>query len=247
SPAAERSPAVPVQGPGIAHVCFQAAQETGIYQKFRRSGAVPVGEPDLVQINERRPVWYAYSRDADGIMFEVEHIDVAALDLPEPPRYDRRLRHVSISTPDLKRLVAFYRELLDEDEPRRVGRLFGGISGETLDQVAGLDDVKIAMAWFQVGNLELEIIQYKSHPTELPAQPRPLDALGYNMIVFDAADLDAAAAKLTAAGGTVATQPEPKDGGMIFFGRDPDGNLLGFQTANPGSLVSSEQFDIQGT
>ncbi len=246
SAAAAAAGEVPVYGPGIAHVCFQAAVETETYQKFRANGATPEGAPDLVQINPKNPVWYAYSRDPDGMMFEVEHLDLAQIDLPQPPKYDRRIRHVSIGTPDIKQSVRFYQRLLDYPKPRRVGWWLGGISGETIDQVAGLDGVKLAMAWFQVGNLELEIIQYKSHPTEPPAVPRPPDALGYNMIVFDVVDIETVKAKLVEAGGSVVTDVENRDGGELFFGRDPDGNLLGFLSGGPGSPYSAAIFNDSG-
>jgi predicted enzyme related to lactoylglutathione lyase len=66
------------------------------------------------------------------------------------------------------------------------------------------------------------------------------------MIVFEVADLQAARESLLAAGGTTVTDVAPMDGGSIFFGRDPDGNLLGFQTTPPDAVVSSQNFDGNG-
>lgn len=244
------TPAVPVQGPGVAHVCYQVEKNTRTYERFLEAGAEPIGEREMVQLNEQNPVYYAYARDHDGIIFEVEHIDFDKLDLErlgldEPPQNEYRIRHVSLATPDIQQTVEFYSTLLEEPNPRRVGRL-GGISGEKIDQVSGLPGSKIKMAWFQIRNLELEIFEYVSHPTEIPATPRPLDAPGYNMIVFDASDLVAARERLLAAGGTVASAIEPMDGGDIFFGRDPDGNLLGFQHVAPDAAVSSRNFKNDG-
>ncbi|MEO1035416.1 MAG: VOC family protein [Pseudomonadota bacterium] len=233
---------VPVYGPGIAHVCFQAATETETFQKFRANGATPQGAEELIRLNPRNPVWYAYLRDPDRIMFEVEHVDVAELDLPEPPEHDRRIRHVSIATPDFNRTVRFYKQLLSNPKPRKIGSWFGGVSGATVDQVAGVEGAKLAMAWFQVGNLELEVIEYKSHPTALPLQPRAVDALGYNMIVFDVVDLDSAKSMLEAAGGLIVSDIESHATDRIFFGRDPDGNLLGFRLGDDASPYSSRNF-----
>ena len=242
---ANAAPKLEVHGPGIAHVCYQVAKKTNSYQRFLDAGAVHIGDRDMVQLNPKRPVDYAYARDADGIMFEVEHVDIAKLDLDTPPRYDYRIRQVSLATSDIDRAVKFYSALLDEKSPRRLGRLFS-LSGEKLDKVSGLAGTKLEMAFFQVRNTELEIIQYVSHPTTTPETARPVDALGYNMIVFDVVDVDAAREKLINAGGTVVGDVKPMDGGQILFGRDPDGNLLGFQAVSSEAVFSSQQFKDNG-
>lgn len=236
---------VPVQGPGIAHMCYQVDHATGTYQDFLDRGAEIIGDPDLLQINPRNPVYYGYVKDLDGAVVEIEHIDVEKLNLPEPPKNKYRIRHVSLSTPDIDRIVAFYSALLDEPKPRRVGGA-NGIGNEAMSGVSGLEGSKVRMAWFQVRNLELEIFQYASHPTELPDQPRTLDAVGYNMIVFDVEDLSAAQEKFVAAGGTIETEPEQMDGGEIVFGRDPDGNLIGLQQAPADAVISAKNFSGNG-
>jgi len=200
----------------------------------------------MVQLNASNPVEYAYIRDPDEIMVEVEHVDIAALGLPVPPSHTHRIRHVSLGTPNMGRAVKFYSKLLEEPKPRRAGRLFS-FGNETVDRVSGLPGTKLKMSWFQLRNLELEIIQYTSHPTDTPDVPRPIDALGYNMIVFDVSDIEAAREKLISAGGTVESDVAPMDGGQILFGRDPDGNLLGFQTVPDDALVSSQNFENDGT
>jgi len=242
--ALQQSP-VPVNGPGIAHVCYQVNAVTGSYQKFLKGGASTMGNPEMVKLNPKNPVSYAYAKDPDGIMFEVEHVDVAALNLPEPPKNDYRIRHVSISTTDMDRIVKFYSVLLEEPNPRRAGRFFG-FSNEKIDMVSGLDESKIKMSWFQVRNLEFEIIEYVSHPTEVPAEPRPLDALGYNMIVFDVKDINKARSLFEKAGGKIVSDIVPMLGGNIVFGRDPDGNLIGLQKVVSTSVVSSKNFSGNG-
>lgn len=237
--------AVPVNGPGIAHVCYQVNKDTRTYEKFLEQGAEPLGSPEMVQLSERNPVHYAYALDRDGIMFEVEHVDVSQLDLEAPPANDYRVRHVSLASPDLGALVRFYGALLGEQDVRRIGRWLQ-LSGDKVDKVSGLAGSELEMAWYQTHNLELEIVQYHSHPTERPTTSRPLNAPGYNMIVFNVADLEIARASLLAAGGDVVSDAAPMDGGEIFFGRDPDGNLLGFQTTAPDALVSSQNFDGNG-
>ncbi len=238
--------AVPVQGPGIAHICFQVAQETNVYARILAAGATPIGHEDLVQLNDENPVRYGYVTDPSGIITEIEEVDLAALALPEPPRNDYRVRHVSLATPDLDRMIDFYSAFLGGQEPRHVGWL-RAVSGETIDMVSGLAGSELEMAWFQLRNLEIEIFQYHSHPTERPSEPRPLDAPGYNMIVFDVSDIDAARERLVDAGGEIVTEAAPLDGGEIIFGRDPDGNLIGLQTLPADSVFSAQNFPDNGT
>ena len=235
---------VAVNGPGIAHICYQVADDTRTYQRFLAAGATHIGERELVQLNPRNAVVYAYGTDPDGIMFEVEHIDFSAISRPR--KNDYRIRHVSLATPDMAPLLAFYSTLMEEPDPRRSG-IGGTLGGEQFDQVSGLPGTRLEMAWFQVRNLELEIIQYHSHPTEVPAQPRPLQATGYNMVMFDVADLAAAESLVREAGGTIVSGTLAMDGGEAFFARDPDGNLLGFQHLPQTSVFTSRNFPDNGT
>ncbi|MEM1112104.1 MAG: VOC family protein [Pseudomonadota bacterium] len=236
---------VPVNGPGIAHVCYQAIKDTRAYETFLEQGARPLGSEAMVQLSERNPVEYAYALDLDGIMFEVEHVDVSQLDLDKPPANEYRIRQVALATPNLAEQIRFYGALLGESEVRRMGRWLK-LSGDKIDAVSGLPGSQLEMAWYQTRNLELEFIQFHSHPAKTPSAPRPVNARGYSMIVFDVADLDSARASLLAAGGTVASDVAPMNGGEIFFGRDPDGNLLGFQAAPSDAVVSSQNFDGNG-
>ncbi len=237
---------VEVYGPGIAHVCYQVNKETRAYQRFLEAGGKPIGSPDMVQINPRNPVTYAYAHDHDNAIVEIEHVDFSALDLPEPPKNNYRIRHVSLATPNMDRLVTFYAELLQQHEPRRVGSWLK-LSGENLDKVSGQPGSEIEMAWFQIRNLELEIIQYHSHPTQLPGQPRALNAPGYNMIVLDVSSLEEARERFESAGGTIEGEATTFVGAPTLFGRDPDGNLIGMQVSTADATISAKNFANNGT
>lgn len=234
---------IPVQGPGIAHVCFQVAKTTNTYQRFLEAGATSIGDSEMVQLNAANPVDYAYIHDTDKLILEIEHIDFDKVSAPR--KNDYRIRHVSLATPNMQRMVDFYSVLMEEPQPRRVG-IGGTLQGENFDRVSGYAGTKLEMAWFQVRNLELELIQYHSHPSPLPTEPRPVDALGFNMVVFDVLSLEAARNKLLAAGGTIVSESQKLDDAEILFGRDPDGNLLGFQVLNPSSLLSAKNFADDG-
>lgn len=243
---ARAASATPVNGPGIAHVCYQVDKQTGAYERFLSGGAKPIGNPELVQLNPDRPVEYGYIKDQDSIVVEIEHVDISKLNLPEPPKNKYRLRHVALATPDIDRIVDFYSVLLEDDNPRRFGWWSFGLSGEVFDQVSGFKDTEIKMAWFQIRNMELEIGEYLNPAVKGHERPKPIDALGYNMIVFDVSDIELARQKFLEAGGTIETSIEAMDGGHIVFGRDPDGNIVGLQVTPPGAAVSAQNFEDNG-
>jgi catechol 2,3-dioxygenase-like lactoylglutathione lyase family enzyme len=246
SEVAKATPYLRVYGPGIAHVCYQVAKKTRTYETFLENGGTHIGDPEMVHLNPKNPVYYAYAHDHDNILFEVEHVDVEALNLPAPPKNDYRIRHVSLATSDMDRLVEFYSTLLETQNPRRAGTLIN-LSGEKLDKVSGEPGSEIEMAWFQVRNIELEIIQYHSPKATALETPRPFDSLGYNSIVFDVADMQVAKTLFLKAGGIVISEPQSMDEGQIMFGHDPDGNLLGFQVISSNSPLSSQNFQDNGT
>lgn len=188
---------------------------------------------------------YGYVTERNGIVVEIEEVDVSGLDLPEPPKNSIRMRHVALATPNVERMASFWSAFLGDQEPRRIGNWFN-LSGKQFDAVSGLAGTEIEMAWFQVRNLEFEIVQYHSHPTKLQGNPRPLDAPGYNMIVFDVTDLDAAQQRLIDAGGVLIGGVGKVDGADIVFGRDPDGNLIGLQVLPASSIYSAKNFADQG-
>lgn len=245
SQAALRSPRMEVYGPGIAHVCFQVNQHTHSYQRFLKAGGAVIGDAEMVHVNPGNPVYYAYAYDLDGAIVEIEHVDVDKLDLPEPPKNDYRIRHVSIATPNMDRAVDFYSYLLQEEVPRQVGRWIS-LSGDKADAVTGQENSKLKFTWFQVRNLEFEIIQYTSHDLSDTVNPRPFDAKGYNLIVFDVTNLDVARQRFIEAGGSLLLDNQMLDGAETFFGRDPDGNLLGFQVFPDSSAFSSQNFPDNG-
>ena len=235
SAAARMTIPMSVNGPGITHVCHQSPATRPLYPRFVAAGAVPVtrgGQP--IRLVPEVPWRYIYARDRDGVMFENEINESET-----PPPFDHRVGHVAIAVTDIERAVAFYTTLLGR-EPRE--RRFN-LARPTLDQVGDLDNVKLNVAWYTIGNLELEIWQYLSPATTASEKPRAIDALGYNMIVLDVTDVGAASARLVAAGGKLAGKPVAMDEGQVAFGRDPDGNLIGLSRSSMDSVFSSATFE----
>jgi catechol 2,3-dioxygenase-like lactoylglutathione lyase family enzyme len=244
SAAALNAPTINANGPGIAHFAFQAVDNTQTYQKFLSGGAKHIGSHKMMT-NPRTHVSYAYVRDNDDTIVEIEHVDIEALALPEPPKNEIRMRHISLATGNMERAIDFYSALLETKNPRRSGYLFNN-KGEFIDNVSGLPESEVEFAWFQVRNLELEIIQYHNPKPKEQKGNRPIDASGFNMIVFNVSDLDDAKSMLLEAGGTLEIDSGEFDGEQIFFGRDPDGNLLGFQSLDANSPFSAKNFKDNG-
>jgi catechol 2,3-dioxygenase-like lactoylglutathione lyase family enzyme len=232
-------PAVPVNGPGIAHVCYQVDKKTETYQKFLKGGATHIGDIEMTSLSPITPVKYAYAHDIDGIALEIEHLNMTWLPDSMTEGFDRRIRHVSFATPDINRLVDFYANFMDVKKPRRGDRL----KSEKMDKVSGLEGSELSMGWVHVGNMELEFIQYHSHPVSLPDEPRSLQALGYNMILLDVESVDLAKQKFVSAGGILLEKKSSVDGIPVTWGRDPDGNLIGLFSPPLSSKLSSKSFD----
>jgi catechol 2,3-dioxygenase-like lactoylglutathione lyase family enzyme len=236
---------VAVNGTGIAHVCFQVNRETKVYQNFFNNGASAIGIEDMVQISSQNPVYYAYAHDPEGILVEIEEVDVSALELEKPPSNDYRLRQISLATANMDRIIAFYSILFEEQNPRRIGKWIQ-LSGDKIDSISGLPDSEIEMAWFQTRNLELEIVQYHSHPPLTEQVTRPIDSHGYNLIMFEVSDLNKTRSMLQKANADIVLDSENFDGLPTVFARDPDGNLLGFQVSDAASLLSAAKFANNG-
>ena len=210
------SAVLPVKGPGITHVCYQSPTSEDIYQRLMDGGATPVSRGQQPVHLLGQGVYYAYARDHDGIMYETEHLDHAPF---EGPIW---FSHVALVSPDLDRLVEFYSLLFDTEPNRRTNRA----SGPRFDEVAGYDDVMIRAAWFDIGNMILEMWQFVNPVTPEPEKPPSIEDLGYNKVAFEVADLHKEYERLTALGVAFLSSPTMSVDGWEVCLRDPDGNLI---------------------
>jgi catechol 2,3-dioxygenase-like lactoylglutathione lyase family enzyme len=210
------SAVLPVKGPGITHVCYQSPTSEDIYQRLMDGGATPVSRGQQPVHLLGQGVYYAYARDHDGIMYETEHLDHAPF---EGPIW---FSHVALVSPDLDRLVEFYSLLFDAEPNRRTNRA----SGPRFDEVAGYDDVMIRAAWFDIGNMILEMWQFVNPVTPEPEKPPSIEDLGYNKVAFEVSDLRKEYERLTALGVAFLSSPTMSVDGWEVCLRDPDGNLI---------------------
>ena len=209
-------PVLPVKGPGITHVCYQSPTSEDIYQRLINGGATTVSRGEQPVHLLGQGVYYAYARDHDGIMYETEHLDHAPF---EGPIW---LSHAALVSPDLDRLVEFYSLLLDAKPNRRTDRA----SGPRFDEVAGYDNVMIRAAWFDIGNMILEMWQFVNPVTPEPQRPSAIEDVGYNKVAFEVSDLQKEYERLTAMGVRFLSSPATSFDGWEVCLRDPDGNLI---------------------
>lgn len=220
---------MPVQGPGITHICFQAPKSKPLDGKAVQNGATWVSSSNAMVDLRGVGFMYGYLRDPSGLMFEVEHA-------PEPKfDVDVWMGHVAIATHDLTGTLAFYEKVLGIKPYRRVDN----ISGPTFDLVGGVENAKIHGAWFRVAPFyNLEFWEYVSPRTEASDGPTPLNKVGYNVVALETTDIEADFARLNAAGVPLETDIVKVDGGRSIFLRDLDGNLLSLTEFEAGSSLS---------
>jgi catechol 2,3-dioxygenase-like lactoylglutathione lyase family enzyme len=225
---------MPIQGAGITHVCYQMPMAKPIYDKVKTLGATMVSRGDKPIDLGGYGIYYAYTREANNIMFEMEHFD-------KPPfTEDVWVGHVSIVTPNIDTLVAFYTQLLGIKPHRRSDNIK---PNRKLDDIGGIDSIRLRGAWFKVGNMILEMWEYQNPLTPTPKTVRPFNEIGYQSITFEVSNIQDDYILLTSGRRNVQVLSKPivqKDA-TLFFLRDPDGNLISLQQSKVGSTFSFDK------
>jgi catechol 2,3-dioxygenase-like lactoylglutathione lyase family enzyme len=136
----------------------------------------------------------------------------------------RGIHHVAITTNNLDRLLAFYRDviglnLVDESDWER---------SPLVDAVIDVPNSSAKVAMLRAGNAFLEIFQYLSPAASGGTALRPFES-GYTHLSLDIVGLEAEVERLKAAGMRFAKQIG--DFGVLkaIYGYDPDGNVIELQ------------------
>ena len=134
------------------------------------------------------------------------------------------VHHVGITVSDLRRSVAWYRDVLGLTPGLRTGG-----SGDALGSLIEVDDPDLRAMFLHVGDVIVELIGYSRPPgrREVPAN----NDLGAAHICFEVENLDAASEHLRAQGVTFNAPPfripaGPLFGSTVLYFRDPDGIQL---------------------
>ncbi len=223
---------MPIQGPGITHICYQSAVSNSIYNKSKTAGATIVSRGSA-PIDRGYGIHYAYIRDTDNIMFEVEQFEKPSFTEPV------WLGHVAIVTPDIDRLVAFYKQLLGSEPINRIDNIK---NSPKLNDIGNMDSLRLRGAWFKVGNMLLEMWQFENPKTPMPTQTASFTQIGYHKIAFEVSDIQSDYKRLSALGVNFLSAPVAHESGWVVFLRDCDGNLLSLQQFNAQSPQSINNF-----
>jgi catechol 2,3-dioxygenase-like lactoylglutathione lyase family enzyme len=143
-----------------------------------------------------------------------------------------QIDHVNLVVADLERMIAFYTTVLGLRLTKRVT-----ISGEWIAAVVGLSDVHADVAYLDFpSGPRIELIRYNRPAAHSPAEIDRANTPGIRHLAFKVDDIDAAAARLGAAGvnlfSGVQSVPETQvtyAGGVrkrLAYFSDPEGNLL---------------------
>jgi catechol 2,3-dioxygenase-like lactoylglutathione lyase family enzyme len=134
------------------------------------------------------------------------------------------IHHTAISTGDLERSVAFYRDQLGFKEAIASGWEVGT---ETLDKITGLQDSSARMVMLKAGNAFVEIFQFKTPNPRSAESMRPVCDHGITHLCLAVTDVDGEYERLKAAGMIFHCPPQTTStGNRVTYGRDPDGNVI---------------------
>lgn len=221
--------AMPVQGPGITHICFQAPKARPIDQKFIGQGATWQTTSKAMVDMRGVGFMYGYLRDPDGLMLEIEHAPNPNFDV------DYWMGHVAMATPDLTRTLKFYEKVLGFKKYRRADNL----SGATFSDVAGVENGLLHGGWFRIAPFyNLEFWEFGSPKTQEKTSPTQMNQLGYSVIMLETTNVEAEYQRILSAGVELATDIVPVFEGRAFYLRDLDDNLIGFTQFDKGSAFS---------
>jgi catechol 2,3-dioxygenase-like lactoylglutathione lyase family enzyme len=155
----------------------------------------------------------------------------------------RGIHHTAISTGDLQRALAFYRDLLGFEPVLD----FQWPEGTALmNRTHQLDETAGRVVLLAAGNAMLEIFEYAT-PQPLPRDPtRRMCDQGLIHFCLDVDDVDAEYARLSAAGMDFHCPPVDYGTVKLTYGRDPDGNVIELQEIkSPDDAIALASIESQ--
>jgi catechol 2,3-dioxygenase-like lactoylglutathione lyase family enzyme len=147
------------------------------------------------------------------------------------------IHHASITTRDLDRLIAFYRDLLGFEVVME--NEWGPGESPSSDRIYGLRDSAVRMAILKTGNAMLEIFQFQNPVGQRGEDSRAVAVPGLTHIALTVSDIRAEYARLSAAGVRFHCPPEETPGlCWATYGRDPDGNIFELLEPEPDGALA---------
>ncbi|MCP3988826.1 MAG: VOC family protein [Actinomycetia bacterium] len=151
----------------------------------------------------------------------------------------RAIHHTAISTQDLERSRAFYRDLLGF---REVSTFAWKRGAESADRVTGLVGSAAKVALLRLDNAFIELFEFES-PQANPLDPdRPVCDHGITHLCIEVTEIDEEYERLSQAGMRFHTDPvDMGSGARATYGRDPDGNVIELLQIPEGNAIALEE------
>jgi catechol 2,3-dioxygenase-like lactoylglutathione lyase family enzyme len=140
----------------------------------------------------------------------------------------RGIHHVAIHTPDLDRLVAWYRDVLGFEVAESTRGAWA--DAPDCDKITDLKDSAARYVMLRANNIFLEFFQYDRPQATNVGRLAPSDH-GYTHICLDVTDAYGEYERLRRHGMSFPAPPVEFDGGRVrtIYGKDPDGNIIELQ------------------
>jgi catechol 2,3-dioxygenase-like lactoylglutathione lyase family enzyme len=151
----------------------------------------------------------------------------------------RGIHHVAINTPDLDRLLAFYRDVVGFEVVESTRGEWS--NSPEIDTIVGIKGSASKVVMLRAANAYIEMFEYQHPVARHPDRLNPSDH-GYTHICLDVIDVQSEYERLSKNGMTFHAPPTSVEGGAIrtVYGRDPDGNIIELQ-----ELASSHDMAVQ--
>jgi len=148
----------------------------------------------------------------------------------------RGIHHVAINSPDIERIIAFYRDAFGF-EP--VAPEYSWKDMPEMDAALGMRGSAARTRMLRAGTCYLEVFEYSSPPRRGGGALRPHDH-GYTHFAVDVTDIRGEIARLKSLGMTFPpVDPLDMEGIKAIYGKDPDGNVIELQ-----ELASDHDFAL---
>lgn len=136
------------------------------------------------------------------------------------------IQHIGVPVKDLQRSLNFYKDVFDLDP-----EFTHTAEGETLSRGVGVPNAKLTLAFLQLGNTYLELLEYHT-PRDETYGRRNCD-VGAVHICFEVDDIQTSYEELRRKGVEFYSEPiliddGPLDGYRFCYFKDPDGITLEF-------------------
>src|ERR1035437_6228611 len=141
----------------------------------------------------------------------------------------RGIHHIAISTPDLDRMLAFYRDLIGFEEV--VLDFSWGVDNVVGPRVMRTNGPSVGrVVLLRAGNAFLELFEFERPAPKLGDPGRPVVDHGITHFCIDVDDVGLEYERLSAAGIEFHCSPQSMGMGIYTtYARDPDGNVFEVQ------------------